>query len=133
MSNQTRPIRVQRKRTKGYKMPENTISVCRPGKWGNPFRVVDGKGFFWIEMPNGSRPYGYERKPEAQQKVVELFGKMMMNPFSLTIGESTVQKFRYMRDRIQDLEGKNLGCFCPVGSHCHAEILLELANPVQRT
>ncbi len=36
---QGKPIRIQRKRTKGWRMPENTISVCRPGKWGNPFKV----------------------------------------------------------------------------------------------
>lgn len=33
------PIRIQRKRTKGWKMPENTVSVTRPGKWGNPYIV----------------------------------------------------------------------------------------------
>jgi hypothetical protein len=33
------PIRVQRKRTKGWKMPENTIYVGRPTKWGNPYVV----------------------------------------------------------------------------------------------
>lgn len=33
------PRRIQRKRTKGWRMPANTVSVCRPGKWGNPFRV----------------------------------------------------------------------------------------------
>jgi len=31
------PKRVQRKRTKGWKMPRNTVSVGRPSKWGNPF------------------------------------------------------------------------------------------------
>lgn len=37
------PVRIQRKRTKGWKMPENTVSVTRPGKWGNPFKVgIDG-------------------------------------------------------------------------------------------
>ena len=35
------PKRIQRKRTKGWKMPTNTVSVCRPGKWGNPWRVGD--------------------------------------------------------------------------------------------
>ena len=35
------PQRIQRKRTKGYRMPDNTMSVARPGKWGNPFRVGD--------------------------------------------------------------------------------------------
>jgi hypothetical protein len=33
------PIRVQRQRAKGWKMPPNTVSVTRPGKWGNPFVV----------------------------------------------------------------------------------------------
>ena len=32
------PERIQRKRVKGWKMPENTVSVTRPGKWGNPFK-----------------------------------------------------------------------------------------------
>lgn len=33
------PIRIQRKRTKGWKMPENAVSVTRPGRWGNPYSV----------------------------------------------------------------------------------------------
>ena len=35
------PVRIQRKRTKGWKMPPNTVSVCRPGKWGNPFTFAN--------------------------------------------------------------------------------------------
>lgn len=31
------PERVQRKRTKGWKMPPDTVYVGRPTKWGNPF------------------------------------------------------------------------------------------------
>ena len=29
--------RIQRKRTKGWKMPANTVYVGRPSKWGNPY------------------------------------------------------------------------------------------------
>ena len=29
--------RIQRKRTKDWKMPPNTVYVGRPTKWGNPF------------------------------------------------------------------------------------------------
>ncbi len=36
-----KPKRIQRKRTKGWKMPENTIYVGRPTKWGNPYKVED--------------------------------------------------------------------------------------------
>lgn len=35
----SKPIRIQRKRTKGWKMPENTTYVGRPSKWGNPFKI----------------------------------------------------------------------------------------------
>lgn len=34
------PKRIQRKRTKGWRMPPNTVSVTRPGKFGNPFITV---------------------------------------------------------------------------------------------
>lgn len=33
------PKGIQRKRTKGWRMPENAVSVTRPGKYGNPFTV----------------------------------------------------------------------------------------------
>ncbi|MGV7636606.1 DUF4326 domain-containing protein, partial [Mycobacterium kansasii] len=34
------PKRIQRKRTKGWRMPEGAVYVGRPTKWGNPF-IVD--------------------------------------------------------------------------------------------
>ena len=36
------PHRIQRKRTRGWKMPANTVYVGRPTIWGNPFRVSNG-------------------------------------------------------------------------------------------
>lgn len=33
------PRRVQQRRTKGWRKPENTVSVARPSKWGNPYPV----------------------------------------------------------------------------------------------
>lgn len=33
------PVRIQRKRTKGWKMPEGAVYVGRPTKWGNPFNA----------------------------------------------------------------------------------------------
>jgi hypothetical protein len=36
------PHRIQRKRSRGWKMPPNTIYVGRPTKWGNPFPVGNG-------------------------------------------------------------------------------------------
>jgi hypothetical protein len=36
----TAPTRIQRKRTKGWRMPANAVSVTRPGRWGNPFPIT---------------------------------------------------------------------------------------------
>ncbi len=35
------PARIQRKRTKGWKMPRNTIYVGRGTQWGNPFTIAE--------------------------------------------------------------------------------------------
>ena len=39
MTPELKPIRIQRKRTKGWKMPPNTAYVGRPTKWGNPYQI----------------------------------------------------------------------------------------------
>lgn len=40
-----RPQRIQRKRTKGWRTPPNTVFVGRPTEWGNPHD--------WTKCPNG--------------------------------------------------------------------------------
>ena len=39
--NKTKPRRIQRKRTRGWRMSPNTVYVGRPGKWGNPVKIGD--------------------------------------------------------------------------------------------
>jgi hypothetical protein len=41
--------RIQRKRTKGWKMPPNTVYVGRPTRWGNPYFIAP-KGQFTREQ-----------------------------------------------------------------------------------
>lgn len=35
------PERIQLKRTRGFRLPPNTVIVARPSEWGNPFRYRD--------------------------------------------------------------------------------------------
>lgn len=35
------PIRIQRKRTKGWRAPDGTVMCTRGTRWGNPFRIGD--------------------------------------------------------------------------------------------
>lgn len=113
------PIRVQRKRTKGWKMPNNTIYVGRPTKWGNPFKVrevVDKESplFPYIEIPGGAR--GFQN--------IKIYNKQaVVNSYDAWLCEQPSLMFS-----TKELKGKNLACFCPLDEPCHADVLLEVAN-----
>lgn len=109
------PIRIQRKRTKGWKMPENTVSVTRPGKWGNPYHVVHcGENSFGVIYKNGTLELMIAWAiPE------EMALKLAIQKYEEGVNNEEVQK---------RLKGKNLACFCPLDKPCHADILLKLAN-----
>lgn len=98
-----KPIRIQRKRTKGWKAPPNTVYVGRPTKWGNPF-VVGEKNELGIIM-------------SAE------FCVNMYKMFFIFDAEFSI------KDVVKELGGKNLSCWCPVNQVCHADILLQIANP----
>jgi len=93
------PVRVQLRRTKGWKMPPGTVSVARPGKWGNPFRI------------------GTAAIRNAEEAV---------RVFRLWIVEGIIVGPR--PPNASELRGKNLACWCPLDKPCHADVLLELAN-----
>lgn len=95
------PIRIQRKRTKGWKMPPNTVYVGRPGNWGNPFPCA-GRHDLATER---YRQWLFDWESGPKQ------------PYPPTL------------DGIrQALRGKNLCCWCGLDDPCHADILLEIAN-----
>lgn len=114
------PTRIQRKRTKGWKMPANTVYVGRPGEWGNPFqvgdfvRVGDGKTSAFAYLKT-NRQYATASYTEIKtiEEAVELYRKYLTN---------------YPPHDIGGLKGKNLACWCKKGEPCHADILLEIAN-----
>lgn len=41
-------------------------------------------------------------------------------------------RHNYPAERILELEGKDLACWCPLDQPCHADVLLELANNQSR-
>lgn len=45
-----KPKRIQRKRTKGWRMPENTIYVGRPSVYGNPYETAEEYKKFLDDM-----------------------------------------------------------------------------------
>jgi hypothetical protein len=116
------PERIQQRRTKGCRKPENTVSVARPSKWGNPFIVRRVSSIEWAVG-------------------VKAFGAEVFAGAEATREAAAAVVVRLFRDRLieqeidlSELRGKNLMCFCPVEdadgnrTPCHADVLLELAN-----
>ncbi len=127
-----KPVRIQRKRTKGWRMPENTVYVGRPNTWANPFRVGHDSGIF--DGKDG-RILGFRDQVEilmpnlTSEQAVDLY-KAWMN--GITSPEMYPHGHRAFRPSIKMakiyLRDKNLACWCPLDQPCHADVLLELAN-----
>ena len=135
------PQRIQRKRTRGWRMPEGAVYVGRPTKWGNPFEaylcpcckswdVRDNNGVTYLAAHEYIRQHPEATsartslvlstisKAEALAKAVELYA----NDFRWGTSDITPEEVR------AELAGKDLACWCPLSSPCHADVLLELAN-----
>jgi len=109
--NQSAPRRIQLSRKRGWRMPPNTVSVARPGKWGNPF--VIGKEFVRPKMSPGGGQIANVVQDNGH--AVSLFRRF------------TAREARWQIDAIE-LRGKNLACWCRLDQPCHADVLLALAN-----
>jgi hypothetical protein len=94
------PGRIQLKRTKGWRMPPNTVKVDRTTPFGNPF-------------PKPAKATG-----EWRGSVVAQFAEWLANTAD---GQALQVRAR------AELAGKNLACWCPPGP-CHADIWLKVVN-----
>jgi hypothetical protein len=104
------PKRIQRKRTKGWKMPEGAVAVDRSTRFGNPFivnpRVRPGSrsGCAFICVPT-------------IEDAVECYRIWLVDNQPELLASARAE-----------LRGKDLACWCPLDKPCHADVLLELAN-----
>lgn len=122
----TTPHRIQLRRAKGWRMPENTVKVDRTTRWGNPFIV--GK--------HGTRA-----------ECVRLYALLLTGKVALIRDPHPNQQAAYLERYLchrETLRGRNLACWCrlceehrdgkPVGvecpdcAPCHADVLLVAAN-----
>jgi hypothetical protein len=113
------PVRIQLSRKKGWRMPENTVSVVRPTIFGNPFKHDD-------------RALAVDAFRRHCQGGTQRFE---MGPGKLQFAEGQHRNSTHwawpswLRDEgLAMLAGKNLACWCPLDQPCHADVLLELAN-----
>lgn len=93
--------RIQRKRTKGWTMPPNSFYVGRPTAYGNPY-VVGQDVSTAQEAVDKYKEYMHEWRGSVSEYVFNIW--------------------------IERIRGKDLVCWCPLDSPCHADVLLKLAN-----
>lgn len=98
--------RIQLSRTKGWRMPPNTVKVDRTTRWGNPWPVGE-----WGPL--------LRKAPDAAG-AVGLFAAML--------GDDEMRCAADYPLDLSPLRGKNLACWCKLGTPCHADTLIELAN-----
>lgn len=130
------PHRIQRARTKGWKMPPDAIYVGRPSRWGNPFVLHDYRGAFRAVLYFGERGDRAGRRAAAVKMYrLVLTGERIPKPVDdrdemarLFMTVTIPPDFPTPADVIRELRGKNLACWCRPGEPCHADVLLEIAN-----
>lgn len=151
-----RPRRIQRKRTKGWRMPDGAIYVGRPTKWGNPFRV-ESDWLLWTGVALGFKGDKLSRHRAAvhlyrawlTQAPVETLERASDAPFggAIEFGDGRiVESHEYVagmgafmsehlpmpalpaRPSLDELRGRDLACWCPLDAPCHADVLVEIAN-----
>ena len=103
------PKRIQRKRTKGWRMPEGAVYVGRPTRFGNPLRIGQ-----WRNYGAGEAVRDYQRWLRRDPVV-----RSYENAYGLPPTPAEIRAA---------LRGKDLACWCPLDQPCHADILLKLAN-----
>lgn len=106
------PKRIQRKRTKGWRMPTGAVYVGRPTKWGNPvtlnnLTIIDSDGKGGIISP---------REPTIED-VVDAYLDYICEEVPELMNEAR-----------SELRGHDLACWCPLDEPCHADVLLKIAN-----
>jgi hypothetical protein len=118
------PVRIQRQRTKGWRMPPNTVSIARPGRLGNPFLCRRDIG---------------DCEPEAGRCCLVMFEEWVRSGVEgrpCTTGSTWAaidalagypRRTAYI-DRLRQIRGKNVACYCALDRPCHGDIIIAIAN-----
>lgn len=135
-----KPKRVQLSRQKGWKMPANTAKVDRATRFGNPVSCSWPYGCpyspeferdAWADEDGSISPYrccvdAFRHYVETGQR-----GEPTRTGY-LSLGLEGLAGYPNRKKLIAglpELRGKNLACWCAHDRPCHADVLLEVANP----
>lgn len=117
-----KPRRVQLRRTKGWRMPPNTVKADRSTILGNPFHNRKLPRAKLVRLHRHWLKHGITKR--AVERIVgqKVTRHNPMTWFTLALHRSIV------RGRLSELRGVNMACWCPPREPCHVDTLIELAN-----
>ncbi len=152
----TSPKRIQRKRTKGWRMPDGAVFVGRPSRWGNPFQHRHYTGLARVPAALSDAPWEYEGRVSGDgarhdyhhpggritvchvrymtpAELVETYRRAITGDLTPSMRSASGSgRFAPNQPTVAEirehLAGRDLACWCDLSQPCHADVLLELAN-----
>jgi hypothetical protein len=116
------PVRIQRRRTKGWRMPEGAVYVGRRGRWGNPYKAIRGTVYGPVRPIEGGELVAYSTHSKFAAAVTAAVEYYRRDIDCGIRSRLTTAEIRAA------LAGKDLVCWCALDQPCHADVLLEIAN-----
>ena len=118
------PRRIQRRRSKGWRMPAGAVYVGRPGLLGNPFPVAVYGQQGAVDRYRAWLSGTLSADDRAGSSRADVWSDPDRFVSLVTLRERVLRG----ADGLPRLRGKDLACWCRLDKPCHADVLLELAN-----
>ena len=121
-------------------MPENTVYVGRPTKWGNPFRDFGDMVYIYSLNRRYLDPWIYLSMQGEFGTAAEMYQDCVLNNAMVWLYCDDLDPisqghwfgyFSEISNHINELKGKDLACWCSLDKPCHADVLLKLANSMR--
>jgi hypothetical protein len=119
-----KPVRLQRRRKKGFKLVSPNglpvLYVGRGSRWGNPYIVgVHGDAKEVVEKYRLLIEHIFDGLTGVNIPVMQY-----QLDYCVGAGQAPILR----TETIFSLRGYNLSCWCPLDKPCHADVLLDAAN-----
>lgn len=121
------PERIQRKRTRGWRMPDGAVYVGRGTRWGNPFIIGEP-----INRDSDLWPYIAQQFPGGTAGFQSV-KPLLRETVAVAHGWWFIEQPHLMLAVAEELGGRDLACWCPLPAPgeediCHAAFLLAMSN-----
>ena len=123
----TEPTRIRLSRAPGFRLADvssNYRVVSRSSKFGNPFTLD------WARLHDPDMP-----DEQARKFAVGAFRGWLDGAYQFG---ALADRHAWILEHLHELAGKDLACWCPMPAdgqedHCHAAVLIHLANAAGTT